>query len=1426
MADVESSQEPRRSQRERKQAAHFVPVNSSLLKRKRSDETSDDGAQSELSDPESQADEAEMGDEFDAPKAKPKATAKTKRKAREPKDPNATPVAKKPRVPKKAAAPKTAKSTVPRPPKPLKTGARRGRRPATDATEFDAEQVAKETKISADIAMFNAIINPTIALQSVAEDFLESLTRTPGPSLAELINCILRACGCNDSVDADEVVDYDGVVDKLDDFTEILKKDDSPIYPLTSKLPVFKKFRTSLSELIARMITSSAAHGSLYSSELMPTLQTWVVAMSSSQLRSFRHTATVIALEVETALCDVAAAVENEAEIVSRQREGERKRKAAAGRGADKSKGATAREKELESKAAEVRERRAKLAEFLKEFVDGVFVHRYRDLDPSIRAECVRAMGLWFSKYPSHFLDGAYLRYVGWVLSDAQTPVRLEAVRALALAYEQTAYIGAAALQHFTERFKPRLVEMALSDTELSVRVAVVQVLKAIDGHGLLEDEQREKLCLLVFDEEPRVRRAVGGFVKGVWEESVEERLVGRKPTARDKTRAGFKTLGMLLVQWARALNKEGDEEDENDLGEGSSKRIKAKDVASIVGTGQQKGRIALAVDALWDDVDPISDWENLLEMILLDHSAAGGDTSSQESLDRDEGVDNAWRLEEAEEAVLLEMLIAVLRKTKADVAGGKKGEDETLASDITRALMKALPKLFVKHQTDENRMADVLIIPQLMNMDLYLEMRMMTAYANLWEDITKQFMAHSSPVVLTNAVATIRHLVDATSLSNTNSTKILELEDELSTSLRDAIAGRDEIEIASFNEDEVIKIGAICARLAALIGIRDMTSWMEEDEGGKQSSAWDIINALAERGRLGYREEELMVDRALQVLTLHIIWKARGLIGTEGELTPEEQRFRERLQEQREVLLEKLLEFAIGTQSNTAEGVRRAAFQNLMNLYILFCPTQSTAPDGSQLPTASLPLSLDDETQYRCAGFIQAEIERYADELEEASPSEERGNDEDEDSNASEPENDAPTRGGKVKHSAKKTTEKRPVSRSQLEKEYTFIGVIATFLRAIRAGVIHFRHSATLLAHYGRLGPAFDLCSRVIVDILREEGMYKENGDAVAAVICQGLRESFTLFLDGMVHTEDYTVALGKTLRACLIIRGAQLAVVKKLEGKYVVDMHTSLLTWITKRIAAYEAAKNKKARNRSILLFRALLPMLSTLDNRDALIIKAHYDQVLAQNKIEVPPSSQPWEPCRAYERKLTSLMSKDKASAKKGRGKGAEVVTTDEEGTGAETGNEDAAPVLPRPKPKPRRRAARKTEPATDTEDQASDGGAVPLATSTPRPRARPRRPTRKQATAESPISPLTPSPEPDAAIPDDQPSEGERGDDALTPRAARKRPRSDDDDETNPNQSVLSPARVSEPPEEPEMSQPRPSQETQADEIHVRRKRIRH
>lgn len=82
--------------------------------------------------------------------------------------------------------------------------------------------------------------------------------------------------------------------------------------------------------------------------------------MSSAQLRSFRHTATVVALEIESALAGVAAGIEKAEETTTKQRDAERKKK----KGGE-------REKALTTKLAEVKTQKAKVNEFLKEFFDG-----------------------------------------------------------------------------------------------------------------------------------------------------------------------------------------------------------------------------------------------------------------------------------------------------------------------------------------------------------------------------------------------------------------------------------------------------------------------------------------------------------------------------------------------------------------------------------------------------------------------------------------------------------------------------------------------------------------------------------------------------------------------------------------------------------------------------------------------------------------------------------------------------------------------------------------------------------------------------------------------------------------------------------------------------------------------------------------------
>lgn len=98
---------------------------------------------------------------------------------------------------------------------------------------------------------------------------------------------------------------------------------------------------------------------------------------------------------------------------------------------------------------------------------------------------------------------------------------------------------------------------------------------------------------------------------------------------------------------------------------------------------------------------------------------------------------------------------------------------------------------------------------------------------------------------------------MSVTSLSNTNNAKVLELEEELSGLLRDAIAGREELDIATFTDDDALTLAHTCTRFAVLAKVRNLVPCLEEDEGGNQSSAYDIFTALADRGKLGYREEE-----------------------------------------------------------------------------------------------------------------------------------------------------------------------------------------------------------------------------------------------------------------------------------------------------------------------------------------------------------------------------------------------------------------------------------------------------------------------------------------------------------------------------------------------------------------------------------------
>lgn len=70
------------------------------------------------------------------------------------------------------------------------------------------------------------------------------------------------------------------------------------------------------------------------------------------------------------------------------------------------------------TKRSELEENGDEIKNMLTYMFKSVFVHRYRDTLPDIRAICMAEIGVWMLNYSFYFLDDSYLKYIGWTLHD------------------------------------------------------------------------------------------------------------------------------------------------------------------------------------------------------------------------------------------------------------------------------------------------------------------------------------------------------------------------------------------------------------------------------------------------------------------------------------------------------------------------------------------------------------------------------------------------------------------------------------------------------------------------------------------------------------------------------------------------------------------------------------------------------------------------------------------------------------------------------------------------------------------------------------------------------------------------------------------------------------------------------------------------
>jgi cohesin complex subunit SA-1/2 len=319
--------------------------------------------------------------------------------------------------------------------------------------------------------------------------------------MCELVNFVLKCTGCDLRVETHDIEDVDNVPSKLGDLQDEYQQAKLAEYPLISRLKQFSGFRSVLIDFFSAIIKTMHESSTLYDdTALFENIQVWVDTMSSASIRPFRHTATVISLTISTALCEIARDLQSGISTTRGQIETEKKKKSV-------NKG---RVSSMQEKLKADESKLAVIDTILKDEFDVVFVHRYRDVDPRVRVECVTALGNWIVSYRQMFLEGQYLRYLGWVLSDTVAQTRSEVIKQLKILFKNPRNI--AALRAFTDRFRPRMVEMATRDAEPGVRAETIELLDRLRDAELLEPDDIDTIGQLVFDTEPRVRKAVAKF--------------------------------------------------------------------------------------------------------------------------------------------------------------------------------------------------------------------------------------------------------------------------------------------------------------------------------------------------------------------------------------------------------------------------------------------------------------------------------------------------------------------------------------------------------------------------------------------------------------------------------------------------------------------------------------------------------------------------------------------------------------------------------------------------------------------------------------------------------------------------------------------------------------------------------------------------
>ncbi|PON96681.1 Coatomer beta subunit [Trema orientale] len=558
--------------------------------------------------------------------------------------------------------------------------------------------------------------------------WVEQYEKDPKPAMVELLTMLFEACGAKYYIKGEflDEIDVDDVVVALVDLARRGEVEDYQ----SSKKKEFKNFKDNLQSFWDTLVRE-CQHGPLFDQVLFDKCMDYIIALSCTPPRVYRQVASIMGLQLVTSFIGVAKVLSAQRETTRRQLDAEKKKRAEG-----------PRVESLSKRFSMTHEKITMLEEMMRKIFTGLFMHRYRDMDPNIRMSCIESLGVWILSYPSLFLQDLYLKYLGWTLNDKNAGVRKASVLALQNLYEVDDNVPTLGL--FTERFSNRMIELA-DDIDNSVAVCAIGLVKQLLRHQLLPDDDLGPLYDLLIDEPAEIRHAIGALVY--------DHLITQK--------------------FNSSQSGEGSNSSEVHLG-------RMLQILREFSTDQILS--CYVIDDVWEYMKAMKDWKCIISMLL--------DENPLIELTDEDGTNLVRLLHASVKKAVGDRIVPATDNRKLYYSKAQKEIFENNRRDITIAMMKNYPLLLRKFMADKAKVPSLVEIIVHMNLELYSLKRQEQNFKNVLQLMKDAFFKHGEKEALRSCVKAFNFcsMESQGELQDFARTKLKEVEDEIVAKVKSAI--------------------------------------------------------------------------------------------------------------------------------------------------------------------------------------------------------------------------------------------------------------------------------------------------------------------------------------------------------------------------------------------------------------------------------------------------------------------------------------------------------------------------------------------------------------------------------------------------------------------------------------------------------------